>query len=65
MNELTGSKTIPQIFIGGKFVGGATELFNAAKDGTMQELLEQSAVPYNKTVSDDPYSFLPGWLHAR
>jgi cysteine synthase A len=65
LRERTDSKTIPQIFIGGQYIGGATELFDAAKDGTMQKLLEENTVNYNKTVQDDPYSFLPGWLHKR
>ncbi len=61
----TAAKTIPQIFVGGKHIGGATELFDAAKDGSLQRLLDENAVVYNKDVSDDPYSFLPGWLHRR
>ena len=40
----TGLKTIPQIYIGGKHVGGATDLFDAAKDGTMAQLLEANNV---------------------
>ena len=65
IEEQTGLKTIPQIFIGGKHVGGATELFDAAKDGTMGRLLEASGVSWNRAENRDPYSFLPGWLHAR
>jgi cysteine synthase A len=63
--ERTGLKTIPQIFIGGEHVGGATELFDACKDGTMASLLDQSNVSWNTAVERDPYLFLPGWLHAR
>jgi cysteine synthase A len=65
LRERTTSKTIPQIFIGGQYIGGATELFDAARDGTMQELLKENTVNYNKDVNDDPYTFLPGWLHKR
>jgi cysteine synthase A len=65
LRERTTSKTIPQIFIGGQYIGGATELFDAARDGSMQKLLEENTVNYNKKVKDDPYSFLPGWLHKR
>jgi cysteine synthase A len=65
IREQTGQKTIPQIYIGGQHVGGATELFDACKDGTMQRLLEENAVNYNKDVDRDPYTFLPGWLHTR
>jgi cysteine synthase A len=65
IREQTGLKTIPQIYIGGKHLGGATELFDACKDGTMQKLLEDNAVSWNREVDVDPYSFLPGWLHSR
>ena len=65
LHDRTGAKTIPQIFIGGQHIGGATELFDAARDGTMQKLLEENAVIYNKQVSDDPYTFLPKWLQTR
>jgi len=63
--ERTGLKTIPQIYIGGDHVGGATELFDACNDGSMAELLEKSNVSWNKSVDTDPYSFLPGWLQSR
>jgi cysteine synthase A len=63
--EMTGARTIPQIFIGGKHVGGATDLFDAMRSGSLGQLLDEHAVPYNKDVKDDPYTFLPGWLHAR
>ena len=65
LRDTINSKTIPQIFIGGQYVGGATELFDACRDGEMQKLLEQNAVPYNKSIDNDPYSFLPGWLQSR
>jgi cysteine synthase A len=63
--DKTGSKTIPQIFVGGRFIGGATELFDSQKDGELAELLEKSSVAFNKEVDADPYSFLPGWLQER
>ena len=61
----TGLKTIPQIYIGGKHVGGATDLFDAARDGTMAKLLEENNVAWNTAADQDPYSFLPTWLHKR
>ena len=63
--EDTGLKTIPQIYIGGVHIGGATELFDACRDGSMQKLLEENAVNYNNEITDDPYTFLPNWLHSR
>ena len=65
IQEQTGLKTIPQIYIGGKHVGGATELFDAAKDGSMADLLKENDVSWTETENRDPYTFLPGWLHAR
>ena len=61
----TGLKTIPQIYIGGQHVGGATDLFDAAKDGSMAKLLEENNVAWNTSADQDPYSFLPKWLHKR
>ena len=61
----TGQKTIPQIYIGGQHIGGATETFDAMKDGSVRRMLEELAVAYNSKVDVDPYSFLPGWLHKR
>ncbi len=63
--EKTGKKTIPQIYVGGRHVGGATELFDACRDGQLAEMLEANAVAFNREIDTDPYSFLPGWLHAR
>ena len=65
IREQTGLKTIPQIYIGGQHVGGATEMFDAARDGTMATLLRENNVSWNEAVDLDPYSFLPQWLHAR
>ena len=61
----TGLKTIPQIYIGGRHVGGATDLFDGMKDGTVTKLLEANNVAWNATTDQDPYSFLPKWLHKR
>ena len=61
----TSVATIPQIFVGGEFVGGSTDLFNAWKQGRVQNLLANARVAYDKTVTADPYSFLPTWLHPR
>lgn len=65
LRERTASRTIPQVFIGGNYIGGATELFDACRNGQMQALLEKNKVAWNKDVDVDPYSFLPGWLQSR
>jgi cysteine synthase A len=65
IEQRTGLKTIPQIYVGGQHVGGASETFDAIKDGSFQEMLEKNNVGWNKSIDTDPYSFLPGWLHSR
>ncbi|MBT8098328.1 MAG: cysteine synthase A [Gammaproteobacteria bacterium] len=65
IEQRTGLKTVPQIYIGGVHIGGATETFDACKDGSLSEMLEAQNVHWNQSVDTDPYSFLPGWIHAR
>jgi cysteine synthase A len=65
LTDKTGMKTIPQVFVGGEFIGGCTEVFDACRDGSLQKLLDQAHVQYDKTIDIDPYSFLPTWLHPR
>ena len=65
LNAQFSVQTIPQIFVGGQLVGGCTEVFDAFKAGRLQTLLENSGVAYDKSVKEDPYSFLPSWLHPR
>jgi len=63
--DKTGLKTIPQIFVGGEHIGGATEAFDAWNDKKMQKLLEKKSAKYDKKKEIDPYSLLPSWLHPR
>jgi len=63
--ERTGSSTIPQIFIAGKYLGGCTETINQFKDGRLQFLLTANSIKHNENVSLDPTSLLPSWLHPR
>jgi cysteine synthase len=61
----TSMSTIPQIFVGGEFVGGCSDVFDACKAGRLQRLLDRHQVSYDRAVQVDPYSFLPSWLHPR
>ncbi len=65
LNARFSVKTIPQIFVGGQLIGGCTELFDAQKDGSLDQLLSKANVSYDKSIDVDPYSFLPSWLHTR
>jgi cysteine synthase A len=65
LKERIGSPTIPQIYIGGRHVGGCSELFDAMADGSMQKMLEAAGADYDRGVRLDPYSLLPRWVHPR
>ncbi len=65
LNARNNWPTIPQIYVGGEFVGGATDLFDVGKAGELEPKLEASGIPFNQTIKRDPYSFLPDWLHPR
>jgi cysteine synthase A len=65
LTSRTGSKTIPQVFVGGEYIGGCTETLDMFKDGRLQTLLSANGVPYDESVRIDPYTLLPTWLHPR
>jgi len=65
LTERTSFTTIPQVFVGGEFVGGCTEVFDAYNTGRLQELLGRNHVSYAATLEIDPYDCLPSWLHPR
>jgi len=61
----TDMKTIPQIFVGGEFLGGCTETFDAWNEGRLAELLSGSSVDFAAETTLDAYDFLPKWLQPR
>ncbi len=61
----TSFTTIPQIFVGGEFIGGATDVLKAWNEGKLQALLEKNQVGYDREARGDAMAFLPGWLHKR
>lgn len=65
LKQMTNAPTIPQIFVGGKHIGGATETFDAFNDGSLQTLLSKNNVAFDAELKRDAYSFLPTWLHPR
>ena len=56
----TSWSTIPQVFIGGEFIGGCTDLFDACKTGDLANRLNRHSIPFDAAASADPYGFLPG-----
>lgn len=65
LRQMTGAPTIPQIFVGGRHIGGATETFDAFNDGSLKTMLAQTGVAFDAAMKRDAYSFLPTWLHPR
>ena len=53
---------VPQIFIGGQVIGGCNELFTANDNGTLQRLLDQHEVDYDKEKRVVGADFLPNWV---
>ncbi len=65
LKRRTGSVTLPQIFIGGDFEGGGTDVFDSLKSGRLHSRLQQHGVSVDPSVRVDPYESLPKWLHPR
>jgi cysteine synthase len=59
LRGLTGSVTIPQVFVDGQFVGGCSETMAAFRAGRLDAHRTTDA------SIELPEQFLPGWLHAR
>src|SRR5262245_1743230 len=60
-----GTPTIPQVYVGGKHIGGCTEVFDAVRDGSLQKWMTERGIAYDATVKLDPYELLPNWLQSR
>ncbi|MGH8238335.1 MAG: glutaredoxin domain-containing protein [Steroidobacteraceae bacterium] len=65
LSRRTGSGTIPQIFVGKRYIGGCTETFDAFNDGRLQTLLDEHATSVKPRGDVNAYSFLPKWLQPR
>ena len=65
LKRRTGSVTLPQIFIGGDFEGGGTDVFDSLKSGQLHTRLQKHGVSVDPSVRIDPYERLPKWLHPR
>jgi cysteine synthase len=63
--DRTGQKTLPQVFVGGEHIGGATDLFDAWRNGSLRKRFDDNGVVYDREISLDPYSLLPKWLQPR
>jgi cysteine synthase A len=61
----TGARTIPQIYVGGRHIGGCTEFFDAWRAGTIQQSLDELGLDYDHDADVDPYTLLPKWQQPR
>jgi cysteine synthase A len=61
----TGAATIPQVFVGGEWLGGCTDTLDAFKSGALQERLRARGVRFDEGTQLDPHALLPGWIHPR
>jgi cysteine synthase A len=59
-----GTPTIPQVFVGGRHLGGCTEVFDACSDGALQGHLADIGVTF-RDIDFDPHTLLPKWVHPR
>jgi len=64
LREHTGWNTLPQIFIGGEFVGGATDIFDECLDARLSQRLQKQGIVLRGQIKN-PYDFLPRWLQPR
>jgi cysteine synthase A len=60
-----GVSTIPQIYIGGEHIGGASDLFAAFADGELQSRLRAINLAFDDSSISDVNSFMPQWLQPR
>ena len=61
----TGQPTIPQVFVGGQWLGGCMDTLAAWRDGRMQQLLQAQGVAFDARAVSNPDDLLPGWLQPR
>jgi cysteine synthase A len=65
LRKATGASTIPQVFVGGRHLGGCTETLDAFNDGSLQALLDANHIAFEADKALDAYTLLPKWLHPR
>ena len=62
LTEHSGCATIPQVFIGGEFIGGCSDTLDGFKTGELQEKLKRAGISFTEPEGLDPYSLLPKWV---
>ena len=57
----TKMRTVPQVFVGGTLVGGATEVLIASREGDLAERLAELPDPIVPKGTKEPLDYLPSW----
>lgn len=65
LRRRTGQATLPQVFVGGRALGGCSETFAACTDGSLGRRLAELGQPLRPHTTVDPAQFLPRWRQAR
>lgn len=64
LSQKTGISTIPQIFVTGELIGGATDLIGIADSGILADRLRLAGIAHKK-LKQSAGTFLPGWLKQK
>lgn len=46
LQQVTGARTVPRVFINGKCIGGGDDTVQAHKNGDIEKLLQEAGVEY-------------------
>ena len=65
LSDRTGARTIPQVFVNGEHVGGATETFDAYNTGALHGMIAETEHVPKSVNLENAYELLPSWLHKR
>jgi cysteine synthase A len=65
LHALTGQPTMPQVFVGGQWLGGCTDTLAAWQDGRLPAMLARLKLPFDAGAAGDPHALLPAWLQPR
>ena len=42
LNQLTGGRSVPRVFVGGKFIGGGDDTVSKQQSGELKKILQQA-----------------------
>lgn len=46
--EITGGRTVPRVFVAGKFIGGADDTLSMHRSGKLTDMLRKAGVALNQ-----------------